>query len=40
VLEVAAEDTVGEEANFSPFYTRDFTLFEYAQHEVLCTLLW
>lgn len=35
VLEVAAEDTVGEEANFSPCYTCDFTLFESAQHELL-----
>ena len=35
VLEVAVEDTVGEETSFNPFYTRDFTLLEFAQHEFL-----
>ena len=35
VLEVAVEDTVGEEASSNPRYTRDFTLFEFAQHEFL-----
>jgi hypothetical protein len=35
VLEFAVQDTVGEEGSFNPSYTREFTLFEFAQHEFL-----